>query len=206
MALTQAITLDIGGDRELFERVSKRLRRPRDLMLQVGVLGASSAVRRLSTVLSQEEDAVRTGRLGASLTVATRGRSGPDTIFELSDDSVAVGTNLRYAAQVQFGGRIEPATGKALAIPLNKRLKRSRLWPRDLDPGRELLDFVPISGGASGNVIGLLVDSEGVFGPEGDALYALASYVDQKARPFLFWDDDDMDVIENELMPAFLGI
>ena len=198
MAYGIEIRIDVTGDRELFERVSKRHRTPREFMALVGVLIMGSAVRRLQTVLSNDADAVRTGRLGASLAVDTTGRGNPDSVFELGDASVTVGTNLRYAAQVQVGGRIHPVPpNKALAIPLIDQLRRSSIWPSELDPGRELLDFVPIRGGKSGNVIGLLIDTEGAFGAPGEALYAIARYVDQEPRPFLLVDDEDRrDIVD----------
>ena len=206
MAFEQSITVDFSGDRELFERVSKTLRRPRELLRMIGVHVMSQAVGRLSETLAMGEN-VRTGRLAASLTVSPSGDGSEDTIFELSDSRVVVGTNLRYAAQRQYGGRITPRSGKALAIPLPAKLKRLELWPSELDPDRESLEFVPIRGGASGNVVGLLVDPEGEFGfGENAALYALAGYVDQEPRPYLYVDEEDRRVIDEELVPKWLEL
>ena len=207
MAFAVETRIEIGGDRKLFERVSNSLRNTRELFERIGVLGMSSAARRLEQVLSDDPDAVRTGRLAASLRASRQGGSSPDTIFELGAFEVTIGSNVPYAAQVHFGGRIEPTGGrKAIAIPLLAQIKRSGIWPSEADPQRNILTFVPVDGGAKGNVIGLLVDEEGLFGQAGEALYLLARYVDQEPRPFLFWDDDDRRTIENRLIPVWLGL
>ncbi len=198
--------LEITGDRTMFERASGALRNPRKLLRQVGVLGMSSAVRRLPDVLKKEgSDAVRTGALAASLRAGMSGAGGGDTIFDLSDARVEVGTNLTYAAQVHHGGVIQPREQKTLAIPLPTALKRSRQWPKDLDKNREILQFVPYTGSRP-NIIGLLVDPEGKLGYGKGPLYALAYYVIQEPRPFLFWSDEDVRIINDELWPAFLGV
>lgn len=124
MAFAVTTTVTITGDREMFERASKAHRNFRPLLKQIGVLAMARGVERLETVLSDNADAVRTGRLAASITAGTTGTGGGDTVFTLSDSRVEVGTNLVYAAQVQFGGTILPVKGKALAIPLDPRLQR----------------------------------------------------------------------------------
>ena len=165
-------------------------------MQAIGQYAVTQSVGRLGQVLSDDPDGVRTGDLAQSIEV-----------FEATDNRVVAGSNLGYAAQVNFGGRIDPTPpNKALAIPLPAKLKRSRQWPRQLDPNRDELSFVPIRGGASGNVIGLLVDDEGTFGfGRGEALFALAKYVDQPPRPYMYWDDEDLAAITDDLWPAFLG-
>lgn len=205
MSFSQTVTLDISGDVGLFERVAKAHRNTRPLMMAIGLRGLRSAVGRLESVLNEDAD-VRTGALGASIRVDDTGRGNADSIFELSDDSVTVGSNLVYAAQVHFGGRIEPKAGnKALAIPLPVGLKRDKRSPRDLDPNRDVLRFVPFIGGASGNVFGGLVDDENEFGfGEDEMLFVLARFVDQPPRPFLFWDDDDKRTIRDDLFPIWL--
>jgi phage gpG-like protein len=225
MASGLTTTLTITGDRDLFERVSKAARSPRELMLNVAVLGMSSGVSRLTKILAEKpgEDAVRTGRLLSSIQAGADGKPGEDTIFEISDYQAVVGTNLPYAAQRQYGGPIFPKDGhKALAIPLPVALKRARLSPSDLDPNRELLSFIPIRSGKP-NVIGLLVDRGGeveirnkrgklkkktmghtAYGP--GALFVLVSSVDQEGTPFLYWGPEDLKVIEDELIPQWLRL
>jgi hypothetical protein len=190
-------------------------------MLNVAVLGMSSGVSRLTKILAEKpgEDAVRTGRLLSSIQAGADGKPGEDTIFEISDYQAVVGTNLPYAKQRQEGGPIFPKDGhKALAIPIPIALKRAKLWPRDIDPNRELLSFVPIF---RGNVIGLLVDGgarliaqKGKKGkrqtgttPYGPGpLFLLVSSVDQEGTPFLYWGPEDLKVIEDELLSHWLRL
>jgi len=222
MALSVTTSIQIEGKiGETLDRVSGRLRDPRTFMRRVGVLGMSSAASRLSTSLRTDK-AVRSGRLMASLQVTQDGRGSEHTVFELSDLEVTVGSNLRYAKQVQDPVTIVPSEQKALAIPLPDSLKRAGLWPRDLDPSRELLQFVPYRGGKP-NIIGFLVDpgdevrirnkrgklksrqiSRTGYGP--GPLFVLVSSVTQTPNPYLFWSDADQAVIESELWPKYLGL
>lgn len=216
MAYSMEISVDVSGDRELFERVSKKMRSPRRLMQMIGVHAMGQATGRLAEVLSADSES-RTGRLAASLAVSPGGAGNPDSIFELEEFGVVVGSNVPYAAQVHFGGIIEPAEMKALAIPLLPVLQRQQVWPRDIDPEREILQVIPYTGGKP-NVFGLLINPEKELTgrqtktrgsleqyPPGP-LYALASRVTQEARPFLYWDDQDERVLNEELVPAYLEL
>ena len=219
MAMRLLTTVRFDGDRDFAAHAASALRGGRrSLFLAIGQLGMASAGERLTTVLRQD-GAVRSGRLAASLRGGATGRGGPDTIFEATRDQVEVGSNLRYAAQVHYGGTIYPKPpNKALAIPLTDKLRRAGEWPRDIDPDRLLLTFVPKK--TPSNVIGYLVD----FGqvrttksgrlskakpsrqtPYGTgALFALASWVEQTPRPFLYWSDEDVRTINDELVPNWL--
>lgn len=223
MASGLVTTLEITGDRDLFERVSKAARSPRSLLHNVGQLGMASGVKRLTEVLQKKpEDAVRTGRLMSSIRGGASGRAGEDTVFEISDLQAVVGTNVPYAAMRQYGtvdGPIRPIPpNKALAIPIPIALKRSKESPRDIDPNRELLSFIPIF---RGKVIGLLVDGGarliGQKGKKGKKqmgatpygpgpLFVLMRYVEQEGTPFLFWGPEDLKVIEEELIPKWLRL
>ena len=212
MALTIQTRIEITGPATELGEIGRRMRSPRPFFRNVGLLGMASSARRLSRVLGKKtEDAVRTGRLAASLTVGD-----PGAVFELADFQVEFGSNLPYAAQVHYGGTIQPREAKALAIPLPVELKRARLWPSDLDPNRELLRFVPYTG-SKPNVFGLLIDPGEGPGPRGGKgkgltpygpgpLYALAYWVTQEPRPFLYFDDEDIRVINEDLWPRFLGV
>lgn len=195
-----SVTAKVTGDVQQFGRAAENLKQSKKLLKQVGVLLMSSAVDRLSSVLSQDADAVRTGKLGASLRVNKEGSGSSDTIFELSDALATVGSNLPYAAQVHHGGTIRPVSGKLLAIPIPAKLKRSRRWPRDIDPQRKLLTFIPNDSGFGG----VLVDEEGVAGFGKGVLFVLVPIVRQDPRPFLFVGDEDQQVIEDELWPRFV--
>lgn len=206
--LNYTVTIKQSSDR--FDRARAAFRDPRRLLRSIGVLGLSSAVGRLESVLKMDSQ-VRTGRLGASLKI-----NRPDNVFELSMDEVSFGTNLPYAAQVQKGGPIVPKNGKALAIPLDPRLARHGIGPREFDPSGELLRFVPVKN--SPNVIGLLVmDEEEDFGGSlkfggdsdakgrSEALYALASFVVQDPRPYLYFSEDDLQRIRGEVYENWLS-
>lgn len=218
MALS--ITVKLTGDVGRVQRTQAALRNPRPLMKRIGVLFQSSANRRLTQVLRQDGDTIRTGRLMAAIpagdpNTGTPGRMTGDSIFDLSEASVTIGVNLPYAAQVHFGGTIVPKDAKALAIPVVDALKRDRIGPSELDPDRSILKFVPVKGGKP-NIIGVLVDEpqlltgrqrkprgKTAYGP--GILYVLASSVTQPPRPFLLIDDDDQRIIRDELIPAWIN-
>lgn len=199
-------SLEWHGDVAKFERASKRLEKPAELMRAIGVVGMAGSQMRLRNSLDPDE--IHTGRLAASLNVSETGQGSPNTIFLVEDRAVTIGSNLPYAAMKNFGGRIEPVHGQALAIPLLERIKRSGIPPSVADPNREIYDFVPVRGGASGNVIGLLVDTENVFGARGrergEAHYAIALYVDQVGARFMGWDRDNERTIEEDVWPRYL--
>lgn len=201
MAVSIRTSLRITGDD--FKAIADRARDMRPLMNRIGVLMLSTASGRLPRVLTQSSDTVRSGRLSASLR-AGGGVAGGDTVFRVSGSSVVVGSNLPYAAQVQFGGTILPKEGKALAIPLLARLKRQALSPRDFP--RKSLAFIPAKR-KSGGLIGFLVDADETAGKTAgkrgkrnlrrrSALFMLVAKVTQKARPFLFFDAQDERDIE----------
>lgn len=223
MGLGLRVTVTRSGDVEMLPRTQLRLRRPRTFMTAVGVQLMSSAVRRLPSVLSQSDGAIRTGKLAASLTPISAIASLPPplrsvfqtrgpvpgskaaegllhNIFRSSENTVTVGSNLRYAAQVHHGGTIYPEKADALAIPLTPQLKREEISP-SRHPQKERLFFVPHEGGKP-NVFGLLFLNRKRKEPL--LLYALAHLVKQKARPFLYADDEDRRVIAEELWPRFL--
>jgi len=198
------VTVELTGDRGMLERGSKALRNLRPYLEKVAVYGMAAAQQRLLERLSPHEDAVTSGHLVNSLTIG-----GPESIYELEDNQAVYGSNLPYAAQVNYGGTIWPDTAKALAIPLTPRLKRDRLWPRDIDPGREILRFVPYTG-ARPNIFGLLVDDpqpltgrqrkargSTIYGP--GPLFALAHWVHQEGKHFMELTEADIKEITGPL-------
>lgn len=223
MALSVVTSIQIEGTLgDTLTKAAATLRNPRKFMRQVGVLGMSSASARLNANLRMDRS-LRSGALFSSLNVSESGAGSANTVFELSDNEVTIGTNLPYAAQVQFGGTIVPKPpNKALAIPLPNSLKQAKRWPLDLDPNRELLQFVPYRGGKP-NILGFLVDpgdeiklrnkrgklksrnvSRTGYGP--GPLFMLVRSVTQTPNPYLFWSDADRALIENDLWPKFLGL
>lgn len=187
---------------EMFTRVADAHRDMAPFFEQVGVQVMSHSVERLETVLSTDNPA-RTGNLMASLNVGATGGGGGDTIFEVAGDHVRCGTSVPYAAQVHFGGIIEPRNAKALAIPLGDRLKRDQMGPRELDPTGKHLRFMLYTGGKP-NVFGLLIDDDGDLGYGEGPLFALAYWVPQEPKPFLYIDKEDEEVIA-ELWREHMG-
>ena len=185
------------GDWGMFDRGGAHLADLGPLLKQIGTLLLSQAGECLTRVLKMEDAGVRSGRLAASLT-----RGDPHSVYEQGEAWVRVGSNLPYAAQVQYGGTIYPREGRALAIPLVDRLKRDELWPRDLDPSRELLEYVPGKAGRAP----VLIDPTGELGYGEGPLYALVASVTQESRPYLYIDDETETVIREDLWPAFLGL
>jgi len=199
MAINIRTRIEVSGPAGDLAEIGRKMRNPRPLLQAVGVMGMLSATVRLNDVLGKKsKDAVRTGRLAGSLMVGDA-----DSVFELGEHQVEFGSNLPYAAQVQYGGTIMPREAKALAIPIPVELKSSRLWPKDFEEG--ILQFVPYTG-SKPNVFGLLFDPEGKAGYGKGPLYALAYWVTQEARPFLYFSDEDVRVINEELWPKFLAM
>lgn len=211
MAFAVRTTVTIEGDQQMFIRTAERHEGFAAFMRGVGVLLMSSSLTRLTSALAQNPagEAVRSGNLTASLRVGGTGQGGfgrpslqsPHTVWNDSRDRVEVGSSLAYAAQVHFGGTIRPKTGKFLAIPIPTRLKRSGRWPRDLDPKREQLRFIPTKGGKADAV---LVDPTGELGFGKGVLYALSRSVTQDPKPYLFISDSDQRTIRDELYPIYL--
>jgi len=199
MAINIRTRIDVSGPAGDLAEIGRRIRSPRPLLRAVAILGMDSATVRLNDVLGKKsKDAVRTGRLAASLMIGDA-----DSVFELGEYQVEFGSNLPYAAQVQYGGTIMPREAKALAIPIPVELKRSRLWPKDFEEG--ILQFLPYTG-SKPNVFGLLFDPEGELGYGKGPLYALAYWVTQEPKPFLYFSDEDVRIINEELWPKFLGM
>lgn len=215
MSYSLKTTVETSG-RKPFDTVSAAFRNPEKLMTRIGLFAQEQARSRIRAQVAQGEG-ISSGRLMASFEVGN-----PESIFEVNRHSVVVGTNLRYAAQRQFGGTIYPKDGDALAIPLDDKLKRHGIWPRELDPTRDILEFRPTKGTGKPNVFGVLVnpketvetiDKRGrkrkkqkpvLSGYPAGPLYALAYLVRQEANPFLYWSDADRQVIDREIVPAWL--
>ncbi|HEB79263.1 MAG TPA: hypothetical protein ENI79_02150 [Rhodospirillales bacterium] len=174
-----------------FKRVAERQVDLRPLMRVVGVYMMSRGLQRL--VAQVQPGQVRSPGLRQSLMVSGGGSGGVagKTIFNVDAQGVTVGSRMRHAAIMQHGGTILPKSGKSLAIPKDDRLARDEIWPRDLDPGRDKLTFIPAKR-KGGGVIGFLVDKDGDMGfGEGSVLYMLVRRSRQRARPYLFFDAED---------------
>lgn len=152
------------------------------------------------------EFAVERARLRAKQRLKTTGPLVQSlTVFEVTDRGVTYGSNLPYAAIQHHGGTVRPTTVKLLAIPLDPKVKRGGLWPRDIDPTRELLSLVPVFGGRSGNTRFLLIDEEGLFGAAGKPLFALVTHVVIPGTRYAELTQQDIRVITQDLWRTHLA-
>lgn len=116
-------------------------------------------------------------------------------VADVGPRSVSVGTSLPYARIQQEGGTITPKTVKLLAIPQKESLRALRGgsgatgWPRDIDPTRKRMRFVPVRNGSG--AVGVLVDDKGELGHGAGILYVLVRKSEIKAQPYLYVSDAD---------------
>ena len=173
-----------------------------DFHITVGALGMSGMRDRLVNSYSMRDDAYRTGRLSLSLLAEMPGQGGPDSHFEVTRVGGSVGSNVRYAAQQDVGGPITPVTAKLLAIPVPMALKKREVnWPRDIDPGRDKMRFVPSKSKRGG----VLIDDAGLLGFGSGILYVLTDRVVTKAKDFAHWAREEIDTIQRDLWPRFIS-
>ena len=136
MGFVARVELDVSGlDPTL---VAERAGDMTDFHRNVNVLLLQRASQRLA---SRVKGDIRTGNLLRSLAIG-----GTNNINELGQNFGEVGSALEYAAKVNEGGMIYPSQTKALAVPVGDKAKRYGLWPRDVDPNRELLQLIPRKG------------------------------------------------------------
>lgn len=116
---------------------------------------------------------------------------------EVSGGTMRVGTNLRYAAQRHFGGKLTPKAKKWLAVPVKPGMRRS---PSQVAG----LRWAPVR--KPGNVGGRLVRPVGRKGArKWETVFLLVKEVDQPARPFLLFQDEDIAWAERELVQHVLA-
>lgn len=114
--------------------------------------------------------------------------------YDTNRTRLRVGTTVKYAALLHYGGTIK-AKGKALAVPVT--VSRSRRRP-DQYPE---LQWMP--GGLKGK--GLLVEQTGTKRKRLIVRFVLKSEITVPARPFLVWQADDLAYAEQALVRAALG-
>jgi len=180
------------GDVDMHERTAANLGRREQFWDVVGVHLATTMHDRLIAQVSPVQ--LHAPGLRQVLATLVGGGVSEGGFRRQGDDFLELGSNLPHAAQVHFGGDIVPKTGnKALAVPLTEYLKRNQLWPRDLDPGRKVLQLIPAEGKTG--VIGVLIDPEGQLGLGTEPLYALLTRVYQEPKPYCYIDQADKEEI-----------
>lgn len=141
----------------------------------------------------------QSGRLGKSLTML------------LDSMSVVVGSNQPHAAIQHFGGTIRPKGHPYLAIPVQAHLRRSGVWPRDLDA--DSMMFMPnakIRIGSHSWTGPALVRAEDEFragknGKQrrvrkaGEVMFALIKRAKIRGRPYLVFGRSARDFLFVEL-------
>ncbi len=194
------------GNLAMFEQASNRIQNTRGLMEKIGVLEMNSAVRRVQAHTDKGDGGTSEGKLAASLNVGDTGQGNENSVFRLSDEKVVVGSNLPYAAQYHHGGTIYPDKADALAIPMDPKLRRLGIGPRDLpEDQQERLFFRPSKSGKP-NVIGVLLLPTKTGRGRTRLLFTLALLVRQEPHPFLLVDDNDLKTIREDLLPAHLEL
>lgn len=122
-------------------------------------------------------------------------------VSNLQKLSVTIGTPLPYAEIQHDGGTIFPKTGKALAIPERQSLIAKKLWPRDIDPDRKVLKFIP---SITGVTIGVLIDKEGVLGHGKGILYVLVAKSVIVGQPY-FYRGNELFEEDYEILELVMG-
>lgn len=115
---------------------------------------------------------------------------------EVSGSTLRVGSNLIYAAQRQLGGRIQAKRARALAIPLPgvpRTMRRPRRWGGQL--------FMLESD--KPDTVGILASRS----KSGDIVprFVLRRAVEQPARPFVVYADDDIAWFHRRVVAALEG-
>lgn len=196
MATAISVKVSLTG----FDKLSHfrdKLERLRDFNLVVGIRLLTGMSNRLINSYATGAGVHRTGRLLKSLQI-----NAPGGHSEITERGGSVGSNVEYAAQQDQGGPIVPKPpGKFLAIPIPLALKRTNEnWPRDIDPGRKVLRFIPSDddGGA------VLVDDEGILGYGKGILYKLVRRVVHEPKHLTRVEQDEITAIETVDWPRFL--
>lgn len=202
---SQSLTLKttVTGDVDMYPRTADRMKHHRGFLRVVGVYIMARSLQRLVPQLGYGTDVVRTGRLTSSIGPSPTPQQPGDTINDLSDHKIVVGSNVPYAAIMHFGGTIRPIPpNRALAWPRKRSLQLGGgIQPSQLDPDRKVLEFIPTKHAKS---IGVLVDKKGTLGHGKGILYVLIAKSRRDPRPYLHIDEQDEDYIVNTLWPRHL--
>ncbi len=181
----------VEGNPDFFAKMARNTDHLQDSLSAIGVYMAQTAAQRIRSRPGYESPL----KPGASLS------TNAIAITDISPLHVEIGASLPYARIQQEGGEVFPK-GKALAIPMKDDLVAQDRWPRDVDPDRSKLVFIPKR---EGKRIGVLIDPTGAAGFGPGLLFVLMSSVTIPARPYLFWDEDDQKLAVDLLAEALYG-
>lgn len=205
MALSYRYAVDDKKVRRWFEEASKAGRSLRVPMGRIGLFVARNAKRRLRA--RRKRKFPMSGMLAKSIHHVLDGES-----------AVLVGSNLPYAKIQQLGGIITPKRVKALTIPMQPYLARSRMWPRDFPKG--VLVFVAAKPGARRDTIGYLFRAKKTeqtiqhgkragqkrqVGKVGELMYVLVKVVAVVGDPYLLFGAEEKAFADKTLNNHYLG-
>lgn len=179
------------GNVDFFDRMAKNAGDLKEAFGAIGQHIAQTAMQRIRNRPGYESPL----RPGASLSTAGI------AITAMAEDRVEIGTSLPHARIQHEGGEVFPK-GKALAIPMKDDLVAQERWPRDIDPDRSRLVFIPSK---RGKRIGVLIDPTGATGYGKGVLFVLMSSVTIPSQPYLFWDEEDKTLALDLLKEAIFG-
>lgn len=133
----------------------------------------------------------------STATMRDTGRLLNSVVYRVEGGTLKVGTNRKYAPQRHFGGAIVPVNKKAIAIPIN--VTRSRNRPKHFSG----LQWRPTKDTRFAGVLG---EEQGRKTRRFVVRFLLARRVEQPARPFLLWQDDDVAYAHRATVRHVLGV
>ena len=168
------------------------LKSNRELLLErVGSYVASAAVRRIREGVSPPNAPLTTEIKGGDKTLQDTGRLMSSITYRVKGNRVFVGTDCKYAAIQQFGGVVKPKKAGKLCIPASSEAKKL-LRKYSLSPGKVISGLK--SKGFSVYRRGNLIEAR-QRGGKAIKLFILKDEVKIPARPFLYVDEKDEEVI-----------
>lgn len=180
------IRIEESGNTSMEKEIQQAVGDLRDAFAAIGVRIAENSSRRIRQRPSYRPP------LAPGRSLSTGGIS----VSSIRPSSVEIGAVLPYAEIQHEGGLILPREGKLLAIPVKDTLRAMNAgadgqqgtgWPRDVDPDRTILRFIPSRTGRS---VGVLVDEEGKAGHGTGVLYVLVQSTTILGQPYLFDRND----------------
>lgn len=154
-----------------------------DVLEVIGAQCVTWASENLKKGYSKNSD-IRSGNLNNSLCYSTSKTQSPvesgsgTQIDKPEKGTVRIGTNVVYAAQHEYGGRITANKAGALTIPISEEAKKASSQGKS---AKDFTDLVLIHPKESDNVFLVRMTGKDTF----IIMYMLVKSVDQPARPYL---------------------